>query len=194
MKKNRVLLTLASLFLFNTPTYAIAPQVISGDVQIVVEGYIVLPTISPVIFPNLTTQNAYTSDTSQTQNYSIQSTFSSKSTTPNVSIITTVDHNHVDQNGAYMVNEDNTGKVYFTLNYQSCGNAKKTYSLITTGTTPLPKALIKNSEVSPESCKKQAGKLFFIRSALKSSPQEQLPPAGTYTGQITLTVEATSES
>lgn len=181
--------------LLSHPSYAAATQTVSGNVQIIVDGYIILPPINPVVFQEMNTQNAYSNDSSQSQAYSIQSTFSMQSATPNVSVTAAIDHQHVDQNGAYLVNDAATGKVYFTMNYQSCGNAAKLYSLVTTGSNPLPKIILKNHEVSQSACQIQSGQLFFIRSALQTSPSLQpLPPAGIYTGQITLTVQATSET
>jgi hypothetical protein len=170
-------------------------QTVTGNVQIVVDGYIIVPNIQDIVFQNMNAQNAYAEDASPTQAYSIQSTFSPGSGTPNVSVSASIDNQHVDKNGAYMVNTDQSGKVYFTVNYRSCGPAGKQYALITSGSTPLPRVILKNAEVSASACQKQSGLLFFMRGALKKTPElEPLPPAGTYTGQITLTVQATSET
>lgn len=180
-------LSTIALLAISLPAFAISK---SGHLSVIVDGYIDLPNIADVNFPEINTSNV-NSDQTATQNYNIITDYAASSSTPNVQVIAT--SVHTDSQGAFMTdNPSSPGadqKLYFTLKYHSCGSAGADYPLVQYNTPTLfPTENIPNAQAISTACSVANGTLTFTRVAVPTG--NPYPSAGLYLGTITLTAQA----
>lgn len=178
------------LLLLAAPITALAISK-SGQVSVVVDGYINLPDISNEQFAPISETSAATANTVTQSPYNIETSYDIVSPTPNVQLSASVDANHQDSTGVFMT--DNAGatdvhKVYFTMSYLTCGS-RTTKALVRYDQASLsPTQVITHNNATTQACLAQPGELSYTRLAITP---EHYPPSGKdYAATITLTAQA----
>lgn len=178
------------LLLLAAPITALAISK-SGQVSVVVDGYITLPDISNQQFAPISATSASTANTITQSPYNIVTSYDIVSPTPNVQLTASVDANHQDAKGAFMT--DNAGamdvhKVYFTMDYLTCGTRTAKALIQYNQSSIFPMEVVAHNDATTQACLTQPGELSYTRLAI--TPADYPPSGKDYAATITLTAQA----
>lgn len=179
----------AAFLLLSTSALAFASTSKSAQLSVVVDGYIDLPAIQNIVFSKIEPATVQTAQ-SIPQNYDIETDYDPMSSTPNVRIVASANYN--DSTGAYMTDDptknDIEHKLYYTVDYHSCGDQSADYPLVTyDGASVFPSENIPSAQATEEACATNRGILNIVR--LGRSTSTPYPSGGTYRATLTLTAQ-----
>lgn len=178
------------LTLLAMPAFAFALSK-SGQVSVIVNGYITLPDINNQTFAPITASNSQTANTVTQSPYNVETSYDVVSPTPNIQLRASVDASHKDANGAFMTDNPtaaNKHKVYFTMAYLTCGTRTIKPLIQYNQSTVFPTDIVRNADATAASCSAQPGELSYTRIAI--SPSNYPPSGNDYSATVTLTAQA----